>query len=250
MQSAMASIISITSGKGGAGKSTVAVGLGVAFARRNRRAVIVELDFGLRGLDLMLGMENRVVYDLGDVLEGRCAPGDAVAAAEWNPPVFYLAAPARQPARFSQEQLRECVAALAEQYDVVLLDTPAGLGISRMTVQQMADTAVIVTTPDPVCIRDGARVAGMMEESGFSRYRLLINRVSRTAVRKSSIQDLDDVIDGVGAQLIGVLPEDAGLQSGQTRGLFPEESARISLIFSAISRRLEGEYVPLTIHRL
>ena len=246
----MTKIISVTSGKGGVGKSTVSAGVAAAFARRGKKTLIVELDMGLRGLDLMLGMENRIVYDLGDVLQGRCLPWDAVVQSEEIPRLWYLAAPSRTLLQFRFEDLVKCVNDLKEKFDIIILDTPAGLGISMMAVRDLSDYAVIVATPDPVCIRDGAKVAEMMEEMHFSDYGVMINRVSRAAVRKSSIHDLDDVIDGVGAPLIGVLTEDLALQNAQSRGLILPEDTRPSKVFVALSKRLEGIYVPLVIDRL
>lgn len=246
----MAKIISITSGKGGVGKSTVAVGLAAAYARRGKKALIIEMDLGLRGLDLMLGMENQIVYDLGDVLADRCKPQDAVAISEQLPALSYLAAPSRPVAQLDFEKLLHCIGLLKRQYDIIVLDMPAGLGLSMAVSQRAADLALIVATPDPVCIRDGAKVASMMEEEGFRQYRVFINRVSRTAIKKSSIHDLDDVIDGVGAPLIGVLTEDIDLQNAQSKGMFLPESERSSMVFAAVSGRLDGEYAPLIITRL
>lgn len=246
----MATVISITSGKGGAGKSSVATGVGAAYSRRGKRSVIIELDIGLRCVDIMLGMEDRVVYDLGDVTAGRCALEDAVLSCDRYENLSYLAAPVNISVPFDFEKLGEMIQQLRIRYDVVILDTPAGLGIGILVMEYLSDFGIIVSTPDPICIRDGARVAALVEEGGFHQYKLLINRVSKAALKKSSVTDLDAVVDGVGAPLLGVLPEDSEYQILQTKGMMPSPGHRVASVFDAVSRRIDGEYLPLIIDRL
>jgi septum site-determining protein MinD len=246
----MATVISITSGKGGAGKSSVATGLGVAYARRRKRVVIVELDLGLRCVDIMLGMENQIVYDLGDVLSSRCELQDAIVQSDRYPGLFYLASPVDISVSIDFQLLAKQMEPLRRLYDVIILDTPAGLGMGILAMEYLSDFGIIVTTPDPVCIRDGAKVAALAEQGGFHQYKLVINRVSKAAIKKSSITDLDAVLDGVGAMLLGVIPEDSDYQILQTKGCMPEEEHRISMIYDAISRRIDGDYRSLILNRL
>lgn len=246
----MATVISITSGKGGAGKSSVATGLGVAYSRRKKRTVIIELDIGLRCVDIMLGMEHQIVYDLGDVMTDHCALEDAIFKSDRYEKLFYLAAPVNISIPFDLKKLAQAVQQLRRRYDVIILDSPAGLGIGLLAMEYLSDFGIIVSTPDPICIRDGSKVAALVEEGGFHNYKLVINRVSKTSIRKSSITDLDAVIDGVGAPLLGVIPEDSEYQILQSKGLMPEEGHRISNVYDAISKRIEGHYLPLIIDRL
>lgn len=246
----MATVISITSGKGGAGKSFVSVGLAVAFAKLGRKAIILELDIGLRCVDIMLGVENRVVYDLGDVVSEHCTLTDAILSVEGFDCLDYIAAPANISSDFQFDRVLDCIRSLKRSYDYVIVDTPAGLGISILSVKNLSDLALIVTTPDPVCIRDGAKVATLIEQADFHNYRLIINRVSKAAMRKSAVHDLDDVIDGVGAQLLGVVPEDAEYQYCLTQGQQPDEKNVTSRVFRAIAARVEGTYIPLVVEKL
>lgn len=246
----MAHVIAITSGKGGAGKSSVTVGLATAFAAIGRKVLILELDLGLRCIDIMLGLEHQIVYDLGDVVNGSCRVRDAIVASDRRGRLDYIPAPMTISASFDFERVAMCIRSLKREYDYILVDTPAGLGLSILSVKNLADLAVIVATPDPVCIRDGEKVAVMIEQMGFSNYKLIINRVSKRSMKKSTIHDLDDVIDGVGAQLIGVVPENAEFQWALGRGSWVESKNIVNQVFSAIVQRIEGTYIPLMIETL
>lgn len=246
----MSIVISVTSGKGGAGKSSISVGLASSFVKMGKKVIILELDIGLRCIDIMIGAENQVVYDLGDVISDNCVLSDAILSVEGFHGLDYIAAPANISSDFHFDRVLDCIRSLKRSYDYVIIDTPAGLGISILSVKNLSDLALIVTTPDPVCIRDGAKVATLIEQADFHNYRLIINRVSKAAMRKSAIHDLDDVIDGVGAQLLGVVPEDAEYQYCLTQGRLPDEKNVTSQVFRAIAARIEGAYVPLVVEKL
>lgn len=246
----MAHVIVVTSGKGGTGKSSVTVGLASVLAASGKKTVILELDIGLRCVDIMLGLENSVVFDLGDVVSGRCTLSDAVLTAERRGVLDYVPAPESVAEGFDFGEVMQCIRRLRRQYDYIIVDTPAGLGISILSVKELADTALIVATPDPVCIRDGAKVATLAEQYGFLNYRLIINRVSKQMFKKSPVRDLDDVIDGVGAQLIGVLPEDREYRLALSQGEWVPPEHLMHRIFGAIADRIEGKYIPLLIENL
>lgn len=247
----MSQIISVTSGKGGAGKSSVSVGLATSFARSGNKVIVVEFDIGLRCVDIMLGVENEVVYDLGDIIAGRCAVGDAIIQAEDRGQLDYIAAPNSIDTEFDFDKVLHCIRVLRRmQYDYIIIDAPAGLGLSILSVKNLADLALIVTTPDPICMRDGAKVASLIEQAGFSNYRLIINRVSRASLKKSGVRDLDDVIDAVGAQLIGVIPENMEYQWALAQGRRLSDKQILPSIFDAIARRIQGVYVPLILETI
>lgn len=246
----MAHVISITSGKGGAGKSSVTVGLATTFALSGRKVIILELDIGLRCVDIMLGLENEIVYDLGDILSGSCGIHDAIVPSDRYGHLDYIAAPTNISFGFDFDQVLKCIRTLKREYDYVIVDTPAGLGISILSVKNLASLAIIVATPDPVCIRDGGKVSALMEQSGFTNYKLIINRVSKRSMKKSAIRDLDEVIDGVGAQLIGVVPENEEYQWALSKGVWISQKNVMTRIFQAIANRIEGSYVPLVIENL
>lgn len=246
----MGIVICFTSGKGGVGKSSAAVGLAVAFAARNKRTIVAELDIGLRGIDLFFGISEHITRDMGDVFAGRHRLQDVVMKIEPFACLHYLPASARVPDNFDFSKIENLVQELRTQYDVVLLDTGAGLGLSIVTCVQASDLAVIVSTADPVCMRAGAKVTMLLEEYSFCRYKMLINKVSAKMLRHSTVQNLDEVMDAVGAPLLGIVPEDERYQKDSANGILPAQDSRIAKAYNAISKRIEGEYVPLTITRL
>lgn len=246
----MAKVISVTSGKGGVGKSSVSTGIATAFALGGRKVIIVELDIGLRNVDLILGIEDRVIYDLGDIVSGRCPVEDAIVQTEQYDCLHYIAAPSSISVEFDFQKVIDCIKSLKAIYDFIIIDTPAGLGVSILSVNYLSDLAIIVATPDPTCIRGGAKVAMLAENGGFSNYRLVINRVSRAALKRSAIRDLDEVMDGVGAPLLGVIPDDSEYRFALTRGEPVDQKKKIAAIYHAIAKRIEGEYVPLVLNRL
>lgn len=235
----------ITSGKGGVGKSCCTVFLGQALAHHGFRVLLIELDAGLRGLDLMLGLEDRNPYDMGDILKGRCDPYDAVSACGESR-LSLLSAPSGDWSEFSQADLVWLCREIASYYDWILLDAPAGIGRGFRLGLEAADRALLVVTPDPICVRDAVAVSSIMERtrgSGFSQ-RLIINRVGRQPMG-DSLPDLDAVIDQTAVQLIGVIPEDQLLARCAANGLALPSSARAFQPFDNTAWRLAGIYRPL-----
>lgn len=246
MAAKKAQVAAIASGKGGVGKSTLAVGLGTAAALAGKQTLIMEFDAGLRGVDIMLGLSG-IVYDLGDLLEGRCNISNAILESPAVPGLFVIAAPSSMTGRMEMEDIRLLVDGLRPHFDLILLDMPAGLGLSVRAVCAAADFALIVATPDPVCIRDGGKLVQSLTENGFENHRLIINRVSRTLLKRQIVRDLDDVIDGVGSQLIGVIPEDHETQLALAAGRPSEPRGDMRKVCSAIVKRMAGEYIPLIV---
>ena len=242
-----AKVIAVTSGKGGVGKSTLTVSLGIAAARSGKRVLLIELDAGLRGMDIMLGLSG-VVYDLGDLLEGRCNIGSAIIPSPHTPELYAIVAPLSLKGPILMQDMRLLIGGLRAYFDLIFLDTPAGLGKGVQYACDLSDLALIVTTPDPVCVRDGGQVVREMGERGFTAHRLLINRVSRKLIRRQVVRDLDEVIDGVGSQLIGVIPEDQEVTLFSSFGRMPDPRGELQKICAAVCRRIDGEYIPLLVH--
>jgi len=242
----MAKVISVTSGKGGVGKSTICVGLGMAYALLGKNVLLIEFDVGLRGMDLMLGVSDKIVYDLGDLLEGRCNINKAIVESPWNSDLNIIVAPISLDSPMVMTDVKLLIEGLKGHFDIIILDTPAGLGMS-MKLSSLSDMALVVATPDYVCIRDGNKVVNALHKMGFKNHRLVINRVNHKLLKKNIVKDLDEVIDGVSSQLIGVLPEDTGLQLSVLKGTPLSEKTNIVDICKAIALRIEGEYVPLFI---
>ena len=243
----MSKIIAVTSGKGGVGKSTVCVGLGQAFAKRHKRVIMIELDIGLRGMDIMLGVENEVVYDLGDLLNRHCDINDAIVSAEKYPGLDMIASPSSVADLLHVNDIAVLCKGLRQYYDVILLDTPAGIHLSIDLIPQIVDLAVIVATPDYVSVRDSNRMVSLLTERNFDRYQLVINKVNIKNRRMNMISDLDDVMDGVGIPLLGVIPEDVQMKAAVNGSLNPESGSAPEIIFHNIAARIEGEYIPLYI---
>lgn len=249
----MSQIIAITSGKGGAGKSFSSVGIATALSNLRKKVIILEFDVGLRCIDIMLGIENKVVYDLGDVISQKCNISQAIVKTNVNSYFDYIPAPANVDIDFDFDNALHCIRLLKRMnYDYIIIDTPAGVSLSLLSVKKLADMAIIVTTPDTTCVRDGAKVASLLEEYEFPNYKLLINKVSKKALKCSSIKNLDEVIDTVGARLIGVVPFSERFENLMFNGhtLTPDKKDKIYEVFMAIAQRINGDYVSLVIENI
>lgn len=243
----MTNIILVTSGKGGVGKSTVSAALAMAFASIGRKTAIVELDVGLRGLDLMLGVENKTIYDLGDLLHGRCSVSDALVPIDEEGKLALIAAPSKLTERIDYDDVALLCQGLTSYFDHVIIDAPAGIGVSAWVAPKVADMALFVATPDAVSVRAAGRLVSVLDEQGVKNIRLLINKVTPKKPKKMEISNLDEVIDGVGAQLLGVIPLDEELANGQVRnGLWRLNSTCVK-VFENIAYRILGEDVELLV---
>lgn len=242
----MSETILITSGKGGVGKSTVCTMLGVALARRGNRVLMIETDCGLRNLDIMNGVEDRAVYDLGDVLLGQCEPIKAIIGSRLHPGLFLLPATNHTSCIPRQSGLERLLDGLEEYYDTILVDCPAGLGGTLEAVMSIASRGLVVVTPQLIPVKDGAKAAQLLVDRGLTRSRLVINRVPRRFRPTPALPDLDAVIDQVGLQLVGVVPEDSQMSECVNNGRECPPGA-VTQVFDNIARRLAGELVPLRI---
>lgn len=239
-------IVLVTSGKGGSGKSTFAVNCGTELAQRGRRVLLVDADTGLRSLDLMLGVEDRALFDLGDVLAGRCETGKAIIVTDCHD-LHLLPAPLGACNGLAESDVVVGLyRGLTAYYDWVIVDSPAGIGAGVTAPAGAADTVVVVATPDPVCIRDAERLAQALRASGADNLRLVLNKVDARLIRKHVLPDLDAAIDGTSVQLIGVVPDDRRVLSAAAAGR-PVTVLRggAATAFRNIAARLEGEDMPL-----
>ncbi len=240
----MSQICVVTSGKGGAGKSTVSAGLGYALARSAGRVLLIDADAGLRSLDLMLGIGGTAMYDLSDVLAGNCEPVRAIYPSPVCPNVFVLPAPVFRENMCSPEEMRRLCRGLARYYDQILIDCPAGLGRGFETAVAAAQRALIVTTPDTVCARDAQIVSRLLEDRRIPS-RLLINRLRPAKVMDGSMPDVDEIIDTAGVQLLGIIPEDESVAVANANGRPLPAACHAAICFENIARRYLGESVPL-----
>ena len=243
-----ARIITITSGKGGVGKTTATANLGAALAMRGQRVVAIDADIGLRNLDVAMGLENRIVYDLVDVVEGRCRLRQAMVRDKRLAELYLLpAAQTRDKTAVQPEQMIEVCGHLRSDYDFVLIDSPAGIEQGFRNAIAPADEAIIVTTPEVSAVRDADRIIGLIEAAEKDSMKLLINRIRPEMVRREDMLNIDDVLDILAIDLLGVVPEDEKVIISTNRGrpLVLENHARAGQAFSNVARRLLGEEVPL-----
>ena len=243
----MSKVIAVTSGKGGTGKSSICASLGLALAKKGHRTLIVELDIGLRCLDIMLGMQGSVPYDLGNILDGSCDIYKATTVVKMANNLNVICAPADPFATITAEQIREITDEIRKYYEYIIIDTSAGINMSVFEIVSQSDMILIVTTPDPICVRDAQMMSDEFYKRGNQKQRLIINKVSKNTIKQKLVQNLDEIIDTVGVQLIGVVPEDVDVGVATSKGTTLSSTSMSGLAFSAISDRIKGEDRPLAI---
>lgn len=244
----MSRIIVVTSGKGGVGKTTVTSNLGAALARSGRTVALVDADFGLRNLDLLLGLEERVVYTALDVLAGECRLAQALVKDKRLKGLVLLpAAQNRNKESVQPEQMKKIAEALAKGYDYIIVDCPAGIEMGFRNAIAAAKEALIVTTPEVAAVRDADRVIGLLEAEGIDNINLIVNRLKPGMVQDNKMMSVEDVLELLGVSLIGVIPDDELVIVATNKGeplVLYEDSSLPAIAFTNIARRLEGEKVP------
>ncbi len=240
----MAKIILVASGKGGAGKSTVSALLGEAFAYGKSRALLVELDSGLRSLDVALGVTENIVFDMGDIIRGSCEIKDAVINCPFCPNLSLIAAAAK-PVMVTGDIIKKISDELGDYYEFIILDCPAGIGPELEEAAKSADLGLVVATPDPSSVR-GARAAGiLLQSSGVKERRLVIERCPQKAKKLSPIKNLDEMIDGSELRLIGVIWEDPETRLSMDSGEPLDDTQPNYECFRDLAERIRGKYIPL-----
>ena len=240
--------IVITSGKGGVGKTTTTANLGAALAKRGQRVILVDADIGLRNLDLVLGLEKRIVFDLIEVSEGRCQLRQALIKDKRFESLSILpAAQTRDKDAISPEQFAALMDQAAELADFVIIDCPAGIEGGFRNAIAGAGEAIVVTTPEVSAIRDADRVIGKVSEKGLP-VRLIVNRIRPDMVRSGDMLSVEDVCEILSAELLGIVPDDEEIIDTTNKGepIVLNEQNRLSVVYDKIARRLEGELVPFT----
>ncbi len=235
----------VASGKGGTGKSTLSVLLGAALAERGQRVLLMELDCGLGSVDLIAGLGGQVVYNAGDVLAGRCTAAKAVTESPLYRDLFVIAAPgANEPLR--GDALTLFTKRVGPVFDTILLDTAAGIGDAFRAARAAAGSALLVLTPDPIAARGGRVVCDALTQSGCGDIRLILNQTPRT-LDACGVRSLDECIDIVGAQLLGVVPLSGVIRRAGLTGAPVPHISREWRVLRAIAARMCGENVPLLI---
>lgn len=241
-------VIVITSGKGGVGKTTTSANIGTALAKNGAGVVLIDTDIGLRNLDLLLGLENRIVYTLVDVVEERCKLKQALVKDKKNPNLCLLAAAqTRDKSAVTAEQLKDICEELKEEFDYILVDCPAGIEHGFQTAISGASEAIVVTTPEMSAVRDADRIIGLLEaKEEIKSYKLLINRVRPNLIKANDMMSVDDVVDILSCNLIGVIPEDTGIITSTNRGepIVNDEKSMAGKAYLNVAKRIEGEEIP------
>jgi septum site-determining protein MinD len=245
----MSRIIVVTSGKGGVGKTTLTANLGVALSKLNKKVVLVDADFGLRNLDLLLGLENRVVYTAIEAIAGQCRLEQALVKDKRQPNLALLpAAQNRNKESITPTQMRKLILALTKVYDYIIVDCPAGIEMGFRNAISAAQEAIIVTNPEITAVRDADRVIGLLEAFGIKRINLIINRLKPKMVEKNQMMSVEDVLEILAIPLLGIVPDDEEVIIASNKGeplVMSTTETKPAIAITNIARRLEGEKVPL-----
>src|SRR5512143_2134026 len=242
-----AKVITVTSGKGGVGKTTGTANLAAALAADGQKVVCIDADIGLRNLDVVLGLENRIVYDLVDIVEGRCRLRQAMIRDKRLPELFLIpAAQTRDKSAVSPSDMVRLSDELRPECDWVLIDSPAGIERGFRNAIAGADKVLVVTNPEVSAVRDADRVIGILEAEEKHAPALVINRLNPALVKQHDMLSADDVLDLLGISLIGVVPEDETVIVSSNRGtpVALDQKSRAGQAFRNIARRIKGETVP------
>jgi septum site-determining protein MinD len=240
-------VLTMTSGKGGVGKTTTVANIAVALALDGKKVVCIDGDIGLRNLDVIMGLENRIVYDIVDVVEGRCRTRQAMIRDKRLPELFLIpAAQTRDKNALSPSDMVRLCNELREEMDWILVDSPAGIERGFRNAIAPADKVLIVTNPEMSAVRDADRVIGLLEAEEKGAPSLIINRLNPSMVKRGDMLSVDDVYDLLRIDVIGIVPEDENVIVASNKGapLTMEAKSRAGQAFRNIARRLNGEEVP------
>lgn len=245
----MGEAIVITSGKGGVGKTTTTANLGTALALMDKKVCLIDTDIGLRNLDVVMGLENRIIYDIVDVIEERCRLNQALIQDKRFEFLSLLpAAQTTDKSAVTSEGMASIITELKREYDYIIIDCPAGIEQGFQSAIAGADKAIVVTTPEKSSVRDGDRIIGLLEQKeGMERPRLIINRIRNHMMESGDMMDIDDIVNVLSIDLIGIVIDDDEVIKASNQGepvaLHPTTKA--SIAYRNIARRILGETVPL-----
>ena len=246
----MGEVIVITSGKGGVGKTTTTANLGTGLAMEGKKVVLIDTDIGLRNLDVVMGLENRIVYDIVDVVEEKCKLKQALIKDKRFKDLFLLpAAQTRDKSAVNEEQMKELTEKLKEEFDYIIIDCPAGIEQGFKNAIAGANRAIVVTTAEISAIRDADRIVGLLEASEIKNPELVVNRLRPAMVRKGEMMDVEDIVDLLSIDLIGVVPDDEYIITQTNKGepVVSNHKAPSGKAYIEIARRILGENIEVTI---
>lgn len=242
----MSEVIVITSGKGGVGKTTTTANVGTGLAQLDKKVVLIDTDIGLRNLDVVMGLENRIVYNLVDVVEGNCRMKQALIKDKRYPNLSLLpSAQTKDKTSVSPEQMIKVIDELRDEFDYILLDCPAGIEQGFKNAIAGADRALVVTTPEVSAIRDADRIIGLLTANEITRVDLIVNRLRMDMVKRGDMMNIGDVTDILAIDLIGAVPDDEQIVISTNQGEpLVGTDCKAGKAFVNICHRILGEEVP------
>lgn len=245
----MGESIVVTSGKGGVGKSTTTVNIGTALALSGKRVCLVDTDIGLRNLDVLMGLENRIIYDIVDVIEEKCDLNKALIKDKRCEDLYLLAAAqTKDKSSMTTNQLRRMIAELKDEFDYVVIDCPAGIESGFQNAVAGADQAVVVTTPENASVRDADRVIGLLEKEKLASPKLVINRLRTHLTKNGGMMTVDEVVAVLAIHLLGVVPdEERVIRAGNLGEPIAFDNCLAGKAYRNIAKRIQGEMVPLMV---
>lgn len=245
----MSEVIVITSGKGGVGKTTTSANLGTGLAIQGKKVAMIDADIGLRNLDVIMGLENRIVYDLIDVVEGNCRLKQALIRDKRYDNLFLLpAAQTRDKDAVSPEQMQKLCDSLKEEgFDYVIIDCPAGIEQGFKNAIAGADKAYVVTTPEVSAVRDADRIIGMLEANELNNPKLILNRIRIDMVKKGDMMTMEDVTEILAVDILGIVPDDESIVVSSNKGepAVTDEESLAGQAYRNIVQRIMGNEIPL-----
>lgn len=243
----MSEVIVVTSGKGGVGKTTTSANIGTGLAALGKKVVLIDTDIGLRNLDVVMGLENRIVYNLVDVIEGNCRIKQALIKDKRHQSLYLMpSAQTRDKTAVSPGQMIKLVNHLRDQFDYIILDCPAGIEQGFQNAIASADRAIIVTTPEVSAIRDADRIIGLLEANEFTKIDLIINRIRYDMIKKGDMMTIDDVVDILSLPLIGAIPDDENVVIATNQGEpLVGNQTLAGIAYQNVCLRLLGNDVPI-----
>jgi septum site-determining protein MinD len=244
----MGEVIVVTSGKGGVGKTTTSANIGTGLASMGYKVALVDTDIGLRNLDVVLGLENRIVFDIVDVVTGNCRLRQALIKDKRFEGLHLLpAAQTKDKTAVVEDQMRTLCAELKSEFDYVIIDCPAGIEQGFRNAIAGAEKAIVITTPEVSAVRDADRIIGLLEAAELKNPKLLINRIRPRMVQQGEMMSIEDIIDILAVELLGIIPEDEMIVITTNRGdaVVLDENSRSGQAYRNIARRITGEEVPM-----
>lgn len=243
----MGKVLVITSGKGGVGKTTTTANIGTGLALEGKNVLLIDTDIGLRNLDVVMGLENRIVYDLVDLIEGRCKIKQALIRDKRNRNLCLIpAAQTRDKNDVTPEQMKELIDAIKGDFDYVLIDCPAGIEQGFKNAIIAADEAIVVVTPEVSAVRDADRIIGLLEANEISKIKLLVNRMRMDMVKQGNMMSVQDIVEILAQDVIGVVPDDESIVVSTNKGepLVFKRNSLASKAYKNIVQRILGKEVP------